>query len=222
MRLRWLAISFQFTPLREGRLLVLTGTLITRLFQFTLLREGRQNRRNGLYAADYFNSRPSARGDRNVGGSGQTGCRISIHAPPRGATVRVEAADGSLFISIHAPPRGATRAIRAILQSQDFNSRPSARGDARSPGKTRRVPLFQFTPLREGRPRDALHGAKPGQFQFTPLREGRRAQHRPVRTVLEISIHAPPRGATKSWTCWDGLTQFQFTPLREGRRLASS
>ena len=36
---------------------------------------------------------------------------------------------------------------------------------------------------------------------------------------MQISIHAPPRGATKSpaSTCTKGI--FQFTPLREGRRL---
>ena len=36
-----------------------------------------------------------------------------------------------------------------------------------------------------------------------------------------ISIHAPPRGATKSRK--DGFTmyKFQFTPLREGRRKSS-
>ena len=33
-----------------------------------------------------------------------------------------------------------------------------------------------------------------------------------------ISIHAPPRGATKAWNlCWTDGALFQFTPLREGR-----
>ena len=79
--------TFQFTPLREGRL--------EEVLMYTKL----QN----------FNSRPSARGDL------WTNCaavlpkhRISIHAPPRGATG-------------HLPSR--------IPRRFYFNSRPSARGD---------------------------------------------------------------------------------------------
>ncbi len=33
-----------------------------------------------------------------------------------------------------------------------------------------------------------------------------------------ISIHAPPRGATRRRRQWKPLRQFQFTPLREGRQ----
>ena len=79
---------------------------------------------------------------------------ISIHAPPRGATVlerllvsvglfqftplregRQQSMQYNMsirkIISIHAPPRGATAAqmFQAFLGSY-FNSRPSARGDA--------------------------------------------------------------------------------------------
>ena len=82
-----------------------------------------------------------------------------------------------------------------------------------------RVRLFQFTPLREGRPRFLRQQeARQPQFQFTPLREGRRTRFlccahqfyfnsRPSARGDEavggamanqnISIHAPPRGATR-------------------------
>ena len=143
---------FQFTPLREGRrgagriaapmskdfnsrpsargdTVDFTIDTDATIFQFTPLREGRPHGYNILCHTAYFNSRPSARGD----------CRglyflyrppISIHAPPRGATVAVHATiffnafqftplrEGrrvsfsafcvGLKISIHAPPRGAT------------------------------------------------------------------------------------------------------------------
>ena len=55
---------------------------------------------------------------------------ISIHAPPRGATLTSATVSTDRDISIHAPPRGATRA--AFLRSALFI-------------------IFQFTPLREGR-----------------------------------------------------------------------
>ena len=121
------------------------------LFQFTPLREGR--------LADE---------------SADELCRISIHAPPRGATLGAGAGaivgifqftplregrlDGIrhlvqlILISIHAPPRGATSYRRHY----------------------RGVDEFQFTPLREGRLQRGFSLPHAYRFQFTPLREGRR------------------------------------------------
>ena len=101
--------------------------------------------------------------------------------------------------------------------------------------------LFQFTPLREGRRADALAAWLGGYFNSRPSARGdlasKRKQHiisyfnsRPsargdamqyfAKLIGEISIHAPPRGAT-AFRYWrqQGRT-FQFTPLREGRRAA--
>ena len=99
-------------------------------FQFTPLREGRHAQGGVPAIADYFNSRPSARGDWTDDDVWEF-LDISIHAPPRGATVlRGERAETQM-ISIHAPPRGATRRLNHEYPHQkDFNSRPSARGDS--------------------------------------------------------------------------------------------
>ena len=121
------------------------------VFQFTPLREGRPHPTTEVVSVSDFNSRPSARGDVRRLQTAYPSTRISIHAPPRGATLRQRQAetkrrfqftplregrpDGQCaisagrYISIHAPPRGATK-----------------RG--RKEGKHM---LFQFTPLREGR-----------------------------------------------------------------------
>ena len=57
-------------------------------------------------------------------------------------------------------------------------------------------------------------------FQFTPLREGRPCRTRHPRLV-SISIHAPPRGATRLEQENFALCKgFQFTPLREGRLIS--
>ena len=77
---------------------------------------------------------------------------------------------------------------------------------------------FQFTLLREGRLDDVMNALKPILFQFTPLREGRHVSDEGVRVhfyfnsrpsargdsctsissvLFTISIHAPPRGATR-------------------------
>ena len=166
----------------------------------------------------YFNSRPSARGDFARDLIISSSSSISIHAPPRGATLEVFAQDVEFLISIHAPPRGATTAALYCGERRKyFNSRPSARGDLPHRPESGGVRQFQFTPLREGRP-------------FAPA----------VCLHQFISIHAPPRGATTLssppafrktnfnsrpsargdalWPSYmDSCVTFQFTPLREGR-----
>ncbi len=103
-------VLFQFTPLREGRPATVIGGITALLaFQFTPLREGR---------LAVLGKRADTR-------------RISIHAPPRGATSTMHRIMSMDIISIHAPPRGATY----FTDSTDIEQ------------------LFQFTPLREGRRR---------------------------------------------------------------------
>ena len=121
------------------------------------------------------------------------------------------------FISIHAPPRGATqRRNQGRRQADYFNSRPSARGD----GNPRRAEAwtrqFQFTPLREGRRRGRLSGQRRGYFNSRPSARGDGFVAFLLRGGL-ISIHAPPRGATRPDQKNPAASRFQFTPLREGR-----
>ena len=241
-------------------------TAIENVFQFTPLREGRHEERHAGADAQNFNSRPSARGDGRNPPHHRAAGRISIHAPPRGATEDLAAIREELSISIHAPPRGATSPslLRSIptcyfnsrpsargdttqrhlpLNALYFNSRPSARGDGGQSLNCTPSVLFQFTPLREGRllsagvaRLDLDFNSRPsargdefppaslpsvGVFQFTPLREGRRlAEDFGIR--VDISIHAPPRGATGTRSERGSGTAFQFTPLREGRRAPSA
>ena len=139
--------------------------------------------------------------------------------------------------------------MRGVCANRDrrknFNSRPSARGDELGVDYKISKAEFQFTPLREGRPAKRQEKPIDGQiFQFTPLREGRPPSRTAViapkhfnsrpsargdemkrckgGTVSTISIHAPPRGATRqSQATHTGGYTFQFTPLREGRRKAA-
>ena len=210
-------ILFQFTPLREGRLVHFN--FIRAIYNFNSRPSARGDPANrhwlrfvyiSIHAPPrgatsvfwhcalityYFNSRPSARGDmrsENV----LIPRSISIHAPPRGATNQPPRVTRIGIISIHAPPRGATW---SFPPSRDY-------------------PTFQFTPLREGRPagqsamgnrndfnsRPSARGdqvcmdfAPAGAFQFTPLREGRHKAKFEGMRLTDISIHAPPRGATQ-------------------------
>ena len=129
----------------------------------------------------------------------------------------------AVFISIHAPPRGATGLRRnAPTEEANFNSRPSARGDS-IPGRNSAAPIiFQFTPLREGR-QDWMQ--KKGLTRYFNSRPSARGDDAGAAEpcFLDISIHAPPRGATCSSMPGCFLpTLFQFTPLREGRRFSLS
>ena len=187
------AKTFQFTPLREGRPdISLRFSFPHATFQFTPLREGRQHRLATSLVRLYFNSRPSARGD--MPGTGEpTARKISIHAPPRGATERMRLRRGWGDISIHAPPRGATSAAQNQSGCSHFNSRPSARGDA----------------YKQPRKYVSLH------FNSRPSARGDWV--RKIKTIDDpISIHAPPRGATTAPGRNSGTENFNSRPSARG------
>ena len=170
-------------------------------FQFTPLREGRHRQ------AGY-----------------PTACRRFQFTPLREGRRRSrETAEDSNQISIHAPPRGATeRSSWATRNRPHFNSRPSARGDGGGAlalnyggGK------FQFTPLREGRHSRSGTERRGNDFNSRPSARGDMLFPLLVKIGKQISIHAPPRGATAGRWRLAALLAFQFTPLREGRLAAS-
>ena len=148
------ALQFQFTPLREGRPMRGILTREAYKFQFTPLREGRRCAANERREHGRISIHAPPRGATGLGDLIVEKVDISIHAPPRGATRHASYfAFASSSISIHAPPRGATAAFgRRRSPASYFNSRPSARGDLTARRVHPAVPLFQFTPLREGRP----------------------------------------------------------------------
>ena len=211
----------------------------SRVFQFTPLREGRPPNQRRFRAFCNFNSRPSARGDsfaqpnkREIKafqftplreGRRQQICQLSYHLNFNSRPSARGDHHEALFpakqdISIHAPPRGATSRLFGCANDT----------------------LFQFTPLREGRPRysaggdsDLLHfnsrpsargdahvrrrfGRLPYISIHAPPRGATRRQLRAAGFQV-ISIHAPPRGATTAASVNTAAPLFQFTPLREGR-----
>ena len=80
---------------------------ITPRFQFTPLREGRPDQQGDAGETCYFNSRPSARGDRQPCGI-QTHCPFQFTPLREGRHALVHGVCWGYWISIHAPPRGAT------------------------------------------------------------------------------------------------------------------
>ena len=274
---------FQFTPLREGRLQRSKRSASPSHFNSRPSARGDTPAELPNAPPAHFNSRPSARGDdvspdsegklyifqftplregrRVLITSNECIERISIHAPPRGATdVQQEAAKPTAFQ--FTPLREGRRGTVYPPANFNFNSRPSARGDAHHLRRPNAGGYFNSRPSARGdidqivclaaQKSISIHAPPRGatarswrlpatwRFQFTPLREGRQGVVRAAQQA-RISIHAPPRGATParfslraSCTYFnsrpsargDGgfLVQgrihllFQFTPLREGRR----
>ena len=80
---------FQFTPLREGRLLTVSAACSPFLFQFTPLREGRLLLLPVHASVATFQFTPLREGRHPKEGKEMSGFVISIHAPPRGATMAI-------------------------------------------------------------------------------------------------------------------------------------
>ena len=212
---------FQFTPLREGRHLYTRAVCLCLDISIHAPPRGATLRRTRFWRlARYFNSRPSARGDDcNPHGRG-AGTVSTITPPPRGAPSAPSTMAGlsSYFNSRpsargDAHPHSCIRTARIFqftplregrrfrcstsAATPYFNSRPSARGDPHPHPIIHRRSLFQFTPLREGRPCPVDRRGQIYNFNSRPSARGDSNEMRKLQTNL-ISIHAPPRGATKS------------------------
>ena len=192
-----------------------------------------------------FNSRPSARGDAPKWYCGDSANIISIHAPPRGATVHQNVLVFVKGISIHAPPRGATRRVAGSSRPRRISIHAPPRGatvhgvcwgywnlisiHAPPRGATATaffapvvLDAFQFTPLREGRQVGESCFATFGVFQFTPLREGRLYSAVTLLSRCYFNSRPSARGDMPTEDNAVATPIFQFTPLREGRRADSS
>ena len=183
-----------------------------------------------------FNSRPSARGDEAYGVY-EAVMEISIHAPPRGATGRLPVERRRHHFNSRPSARGDAMKKYREKEGIKFQFTPLREGRRPRRGGIRRERLFQFTPLREGRPTWTAVGTLRRLFQFTPLREGRHHasceagktgyfNSRPSargdekgwgkKRAYSISIHAPPRGATKNSMLLGVWRYFNSRPSARG------
>ena len=120
---------------------------------------------------------------------------ISIHAPTRGATRKLQYSSEQLIISIHAPTRGATTVTDIDWEIIKFQS-TLPRGERRL-----RVPVYAGLPY------------------FNPRsHEGSDRSVKKAGSRRIISIHAPTRGATKTEHSGRVSVRFQST-LPRGERL---
>ena len=195
-RPRGLHFAFQFTPLREGRQKGFAPGKDRKIFQFTPLREGRRFRLSFVLVAS----------------------RISIHAPPRGATqAPTSTAAGPPHFNSRPSARGDNPAERRNTHGQISIHAPP-RGATPRPGKASGMHLISIHAPPRGATQCHHRVAHAGQFQFTPLREGRRRCARGGRQRTDFNSRPSARGDSRATRRKEGTTIFQFTPLREGRR----
>ena len=232
----------QFTPLREGRRDAQAVRRLRTQFQFTPLREGRLDARPPeLRAGADFNSRPSARGDINAPVFRHVALHFNSRPSARGDERGHPPAEEAQYFNSRPSARGDRRIATATRPPRLFQFTPLREGRHNQLLFCRLAPLYlQFTPLREGRPHifsrwrvNAHFNSRPSargdpcskwfersadDFNSRPSARGD-STYAALCALGYISIHAPPRGATKA-DMRQVLTPiiFQFTPLREGRQ----
>ena len=130
-----------------------------------------------IWSEPRFQSTPPARGATHAGrGAGRDG-GVSIHAPARGATPMASQTPYPLTCFNPRPRAGGDRGTgRVGSAASSFNPRPRAGGDASVRASRALAAVFQSTPPRGGRLRAGF---------------GKHAD-------VDVSIHAPARGATSS------------------------
>ena len=211
--------KFQFTPLREGR-----RTSADRRNEHGNF-NSRPSARGDVPAVqrrgrmENFNSRPSARGDslvlRRVSNRRYFNSRPSARGDVRDGAV----SGGGNYFNSRPSARGDAESAATADAAKRFQFTPLREGRPQAPTpQLGGITIFQFTPLREGR-RSGKSAHLPccGNFNSRPsargdfpgVREsGRRENFNsrpsargdfcgfPTTFALQISIHAPPRGAT--------------------------
>ena len=164
-----------------------------------------------IQSVNSFNPRPRTGSDR-APATPNHWLDVSIHAPARGATIGSPALQSPLEVSIHAPARGATYGRRGFVCALRFQStpphgeRPASRLGYLSSG------AFQSTP-----PHGERHGfgssyPSAAVFQSTPPHGERQGIRQAIGKLMQVSIHAPARGATLPYHLRDPDGKFQSTP----------
>ncbi len=125
---------------------------------------------------------------------------------------------GGTGVSIHAPVRGATCHLQAPpIPCARFNPRPRAGGDGAAADARAQRGGFNPRPRAGGDTKAKPTSFKQLLFQSTPPCGGRPAWQREMMDWIQVSIHAPVRGATMSTERSDSVPLFQSTPPCGGR-----
>ena len=141
--------------------------------QFTPLREGRRPcPHQHCSRSCYFNSRPSARGDKAQTSLYRSSTNFNSRPSARGDISRASDVMRKTYFNSRPSARGDKAYIIKCWKITYFNSRPSARGDRKIKTIDDPNDLFQFTPLREGRRAMAGRSCAKPHFNSRPSARG--------------------------------------------------
>ena len=185
-------------PARGATQVPRTGCCTLLKFQSTPPRGGRRGLRTPYsHRQNSFNPRPRAGGDCDSRTITKLSISVSIHAPARGAT-RSCISYGQPYQFQSTPPRGGRLGVRAVDRRRiPVSIHAPARGATRRSSLAAPVSRFQSTPPRGGRHRSyCLINRAVGCFNPRPRAGGDGITARVRQHGLEVSIHAPARGAT--------------------------
>ena len=165
-------MPFQFTPLREGRRIVMDKDAQLSFISIHAPAGGATACQIDLQNQEYISIHAPAGGATQAHLSQSTGMIFKftpLREGRRHAAVVVECAG---VISIHAPAGGATCTPRSGSPPSYFNSRPCGRGDPSPSTDFFKHQKFQFTPLREGRPARSINHVSESNFNSRPCGRG--------------------------------------------------
>ncbi len=188
-------------------------------FQSTPPRGGRRCRPPDVILRIRFNPRPRAGGDIATLLDVYAGDNVSIHAPARGATFSLHPSR-KFIISFNPRPRAGGDKLTSGGEHDHpgFNPRPRAGGDPAAGTYTAMFTSFQSTPPRGGRLDEWVRKKVLRCFNPRPRAGGDQQHHMQNLWQLDVSIHAPARGATDFRQECTPSKKFQSTPPRGGRR----
>ena len=165
-------ISIHAPP--RGATTASAGRTTGKVFQFTPLREGRpqQIKRITIFQ-HYFNSRPSARGDKHVHRNSPSTLYFNSRPSARGDCSFVRMMHFATLFQFtplregrHSPTGMSCR------PAQNFNSRPSARGDRLQVAETRAKVNFNSRPSARGDANEPSAGRVRQDFNSRPSARG--------------------------------------------------
>ena len=107
--------------------------------------------------------------------------------------------DPSIFISIHAPPRGATVRPCANGNVLGFQFTPLREGRHKAFVDKFKPKLFQFTPLREGRPILSTIWGDSAYFNSRPSARGDAGADKGVAVAFDFNSRPSARGDGKRY-----------------------
>ncbi len=145
-------------------------------------------------------------------------CRVSIHAPAKGATAKAgPPALRAVLVSIHAPAKGATGLPPLAPVLTQVSIHAPAKGATRGGSSpSTRTTLFRSTPPQRGRPVEVRFHGFLAKFRSTPPQRGRRAVSVTTSPARVFRSTPPQRGRRSPHRLWSRRKSFDPRPRKGG------